>query len=255
VKTNSPTHWCAAWLATGLLAALAALPSLPANAADPDPAGLREEVQRLERKAQELKADGQQDQAHQVMRQMAEIRAQIEKLDKGPANQGQATEVRRLELKRALEEARADLKELTAAGQEDKAAAMKQRIRKLEEERASLDRRPARDKASQREGMEPRRRLLEPSSPPEAGTMEQRLRHLQAAIENLHAAGLHEPAEQLSLQAAHLKQEMLAAQSTGARGPAQPGDELQRLRAEVQELRQVVRELRARVEELGRERR
>jgi hypothetical protein len=82
----------------------------------------------------------------------------------------------------------------------------------------------------------------------------QRLRHLEAAIDNLHAAGLHEPAERLAREAQSMRQGPGPGRS-GPETPNRPNQEIERLRREVQELRQAVRELRARLDEQTREKR
>lgn len=76
------------------------------------------------------------------------------------------------------------------------------------------------------------------------------MRHLQAAIDNLHAAGMHELADHLALQA---EGPLRPREAEARRLP--PGQDMERLRAELQELRQNVRELNRRVEELSRDRR
>jgi hypothetical protein len=77
---------------------------------------------------------------------------------------------------------------------------------------------------------------------------ERRLQHLSVAIDNLHAAGLHEPADRLTRE----RDEMARQMQNG------PGDfqdrpelvaEIRRLRAELDEVRQALRGLKARVEE------
>jgi chromosome segregation ATPase len=89
----------------------------------------------------------------------------------------------------------------------------------------------------------------------ERAEAERRLAHLKAAIENLHAAGLHEPAEHLLREAEQIKQHL-----QGPPGPLPPELErakatVYRLQAEINELRQAVQELRKRVDELTEKRR
>ena len=78
------------------------------------------------------------------------------------------------------------------------------------------------------------------------------LRHLNVAIDNLHAAGLHEMAEQLSREAERMRESFREAppQPRSPRGPRPPEVELARLRQELQELRRAVEEMRRQLEEL-----
>jgi hypothetical protein len=253
---NSWSKWCATCLATGLAAGAAAVCQLTVNAAASEPEPLLERAQSLERKSQELKADGQQEKAMQLMREVEEIRAQAGKMEKGHVPNAAAPDQRRQELKRRLGDARAELKELSVAGKPDEAAQVKRRVQQWEAELARFDQPPARERMPGREGKEGRV-LFEGQrpSPPEMAATQRRLHHLLTAIDHLRAAGMPEPAEGLTQEAERL-QRQLKASPPRFRGPGQPGPggEIERLRAEVQELRQSMRELRARVEELSRAR-
>lgn len=255
MNNNSWSNWCATCLATGLVAGAAAVCQLSASAAASEPEQLLERAQSLERKSQELKADGQQEKARQLMREVEEIRAQAGKTEKGYVLKAAAPDQRRQELKRRLSDALAELKELSVAGKQDEAAQVKRRVQQLEAELARFDQPPAGERMPGREGKEGRVPFEgQRPPPPEMPAMEQRLHHLLAAIGNLRAAGMPEPAERLTQEAERLQRQVNAS-SPDFRGPGQPGGEIERLRAEVQELRQSMRELRARVEELSRARR
>lgn len=141
------------------------------------------------------------------------------------------------------------------AGKQDEAAPVKRRVQQLEAELARFDQPPAGERMPGREGREGRVPFEgQRPPPPEMAAMQQRLHHLLTAIDNLHAAGMPEPADRLTQEAERL-QRQINASSPGFRVPGQSGGEIERLRAEVQEPRQSLRELRARVEELSRARR
>jgi hemerythrin-like domain-containing protein len=275
MNNNSGFNWGATCLAAGLVAGAAAVGQLSARAAAAEPEPLLERAQSLERKSQELKADGQQEKAMQLMREVEEIRAPAGKVEKGYVPKAAAPDQRRQELKRRLGDALAELKESSVAGKQDEAAQVKRRVQQLEAELdsnrvmadaartvkrrvqqlegelARFDQSPAGERMPGREGKKGRVPFEgQRPPPPEMAAMEQRLHHLLTAMDNLHAAGMHEPAERLTQEAERL-QRQLKASSPGFRGPGQPGGEIERLRAEVQELRQSMRELRARVEELS----
>ena len=92
----------------------------------------------------------------------------------------------------------------------------------------------------------------------EGKEVERRIHHMEAAIENLHAAGLHEPAEDLERQLNDLRRERKERAERVRPGDDRGLDELREtvhhLRAEVKELRHVVNELRHRVDELSADR-
>ncbi len=216
-----------------------------ALAGDPDPQDLRAQAERLQREAQELKAQGKGEAANDTMRQAKELMAQAKKLqDREITDRPERQRAR--ELRAELEKARDELKELQAAGKEDEALRARRHVRELQ---AELERvgRPEPDRVG------PPRERNGGDIPPGPPDM-QRLRHLQVAIDNLHAAGMHDLAEHLARQAEALRASQPRPGALGAPG-LQPGGEVQRLQAEIQELRQNIRELNRRVEELSRDRR
>jgi len=82
--------------------------------------------------------------------------------------------------------------------------------------------------------------------------MERRMAHLQVAIENLHAAGMHLPAQRLEQHAAQMRSGPARERGVAPSGPERPMGELRQLRGELQELREAVGELRRQLEELNR---
>lgn len=252
MKYGKLTPWYGCTAAALAVAALVVIPP-PAPSQEHHPEELLKQAQQLERKAQDLKADGRHEEARELMREVEAIHARAEHLHREP---GPADERHRQELKQALKESLVELEELRAAGKMDEAAEVKHRVEKLENELARLSPQPAAPREGERAWEGPPRPDRRPElGPGEVGDMQRRLHHLELAIDNLHAAGMHEAAERLAQEAGRLRQHM-AGGPPPERGRPGPGEaEFQRLRAEIQELRQAVRELRARVDELGRERR
>lgn len=202
----------------------AAGPELP-----PPPPEARQRMERLEDKVRALRAEGRHDEARQLMAEAREPAARPEREERGPAQRERFRELRQ---ERA--ELSAKLERLRAEGRNEDAAAVKERILQLEREMAEV--------AAQRPRPRPAER---PGPPPEHPEAAQRLRHLQAAIENLRAAGLPEAAERLARERENLVRQW---EGVGS-GPAQPlREEIQRLRAELEEVRQALRKLNARVE-------
>jgi len=110
----------------------------------PDPGRMREEAAKLERKAQDLKAAGQHDEARRVLHE-AELLAQRSKELRHDMDR-KAPE--RAEAKAKMERLHAELKELQAAGKMDRAAEVKERLAQLEREFAKPgEPKPGRPKA------------------------------------------------------------------------------------------------------------
>ncbi len=237
------THRLLRWLPALALAGM----TFTVCADSPRAEDLREKAAALEQKARDLKADGHGEEALQVMAEMRELQARADKLDQAaPGNREQGM-AERAAMKEKLAKLQAEAQELRAAGKLDRAAELKKRAlelqRVLEE---SADRPPMRQPGMQ----EPKPGRL-PGPPPEAGEARQRLRHLQVAIDNLHAAGLHDAAERLAQEKERMMDRM--------RAEAGPGPEMReqmdRLQNQIQELRRAVEDMRGQLEELRRERR
>ncbi len=235
-------------LAAMTVAALFMARAGTALAAEPEPGDLRQQAEQLERKARDLKADGQADRAREVMRGAEQLRAKAGKLEergdrvKPPVREEQ-------EVGREFAQPAAGPRELRDARA---AAARKRRIEELRRELAQLEGRSE-------PGVRPPRAAFERGGRgerPLAGQpeLQRRLEHLQVAIENLHAAGLHEPAERLA-QAAESMRPQLDGGPRGMRPPGDAGAEVRELRAQVQDLRQAVRELKRQLEQMNKERR
>ena len=94
--------------------------------------------------------------------------------------------------------------------------------------------------------------LHEQAGPMDRGELERRAQHLEVAIDNLHAAGFHEPAERLSEPLRRMRQRLAAmprGQSPHREGPMEA---IEDLRAQVGELHRNLRQLRAELEEMRR---
>lgn len=139
--------------------------------------------------------------------------------------------------------------ELKQAGQHDEARML---MRQVEELRSEFNRRRAEDDDQRRQPRGPRE---EADQRPNPGEIERRAHHLEIAIDNLHAAGLHEPAEHLAPQLERMRRH-LAEMTPGRPGqPELPGNVIEDLQAQIGELHRIVRQLRAEIEEVRRERR
>jgi hypothetical protein len=220
----------------------------------------REEAGRLEEKARRLKQEGHQEEAKRLMGEVEEIRAKVRdfQAQRGPG----APEAERRDIERALEQARAQRRELSEAGKEDQAREVEQRIDKLERRREELAPMPgpsrprpgpreAREARGAREGRPP----MEPR-PPEA---ERRNEHLRIAAEHLHAAGLHDVAERIARQAAQEPREFVPRRAGNpAPEPRRSGERrmarepMIRPEGEIQDLRNALSELQQSLERVER---
>jgi len=174
-----------------------------------------------------------------------------------------------VELQLQLKQLRQKLRELETAGQGGEKVELKEQISRVERE-LERTKDEVRDQRPRRE-VERRPGRFErgaPDQPPPAdgrrpsGDMpdaRRSLQHLQVAIENLHAAGLHEPAEHLAQEERRMREQLQAPsppREPGARPGGRPaGSELEPLREEIRSLHEAVQDLRRKVDELSRERR
>ncbi len=214
-----PAFLCSLLLAAGS-AGLTPLAAEPQKAPPPE----RERSERFDEKARPPKPEAQPEQPRRWAAAAREKRP--------PAEQER---FRQLRVERA--EMLAKLQRLRAEGREEDAAALKERLRALDKEMAEV-------KAHlPRPGPAHAPRPVPPAPGPEP-----RQRHLQAAIENLHAAGLHELAERLERE----RESLLRPERPPGPEPLRGlHEELRRLRAEVDEMRQALRRLNARWDRPG----
>lgn len=165
------------------------------------------------------------------------------------------------ETRREIERLRAQMIDLLNDGQGEEAAEIKQRISELERQQMRPDR---------PERMEGGPSLTFRSSP-DQNDLQRRLRHLESAIDHLHQAGMHEPAEQLARQAERMRGQMQGGDvryEIRRDGPDDFGprrevrqivvrqddqgmrEEMNDLRGEVRELRQILQELQQQLQQV-----
>lgn len=125
-------------------------------------------------------------------------------------------------------------------------AELKQRLAKIDRRMAELAaHREGRAQAGGPRAVRDRDTARGPMNP----ELERRLQHLSVAIENLHAAGLHEPAERLTREREEMARQPQNRPGEGP-SPDRVVEEVRRLRAEMNEVRQALRMLKGRMEEL-----
>lgn len=223
-------------LAVGTL--LAARP-LHAGEPEPGPDALRQEARQLEEKSRDLKQAGQHDEARRTWQKVEALRAEADQREAGARGQDRREQPDRDAMAQKLRDLRRQLDDLREAGRDAEAAETKERIAMLERRMARPDR------------VEGRPRDRAPGNP----ELERRMEHLRIAIENLHAAGLHELADRIAREAKSRQRPTPARPPGEVRGPGVARGEVEQLREEMQELRMGLQQLRARLDELGRDRR
>lgn len=234
MRLNRVGRWSVGAVAAGLVVFAAS-----AFAEEPGPDQVRDQIRKLEQKAQALKADGKMEDAKAVAGEAAELREKIARMERERHQDAvRGDERRRDEIKHKLDQSRAELKELREAGKEDQAAEVQRKIHSLEETLANSGRRPEGERG--------------PAAHQERGATERRVQHVREAIAHLREAGMNDLAERLDQEADRMMQQRGGGEER--RRPDQAGAEIERMRAELQELRQAVRQLNARLDGANRER-
>lgn len=186
-------------------------------------------VRELDREIGEMRRSGKHDVAETLRAEMRDLRLHLA----GPGGR----ERQRREGRNGLEEMERDLRNLRETGRHDEAE-------RLERELHELDQRLNAPQGGGR-----------PHPLPDLKTT---IHHLQAAVEDLHAAGLHEQAERIkrimnevTLSEPQQREPHVRANSAGPDGRTQPGGKsVVQLRDEMEHLRRENAELRAKLQEL-----
>lgn len=226
-----------------LAVVLVAFFAVSACAQDAQPEQGPADAKAVERKAEKV---------GKVERDGREVQDPGDRPDKGPMDKAHAKDRRWIEAKRELRKAQEALKDLREGGKEAEADEVERRVRKLESKLERLERAPDGDRGAEPEWGGPRPPREGPEWPPEQPELERRLRHLKVAVDNLHAAGMHDVADKLAREGERMRRELGEDGRAGLRGPMPPGPEMEQLRAELEELRGTVKQLQERVEALSR---
>ncbi len=195
-------------------------------------------IDQLRAKLQDLLAAGRKDDAARVKQEIAE-------LSRMPGRGPTADE--RAELGKQIEKMKAEVRELAKLGRRDEAERLEEKVRALISKLNGAEPKPQPDKARLQRPEPPRDRPGQPEGP---GDIERRWQHVKIAIENLHAAGWHEPAERLAQDAEKLQRQLRERRDSDPRRPE--GDAVAALRKQVEELGRALRELNQRVDKMSR---
>jgi hypothetical protein len=194
---------------------------------------MQDRAAQLRDKLKDLEAAGKMDQAREVKAQLGELENQMRS---GPQPQAMAR------FQERLARLGVEIQELRQNGRNEEAD-------RLERE--------ARDIKSQFQGppqLGPRQEGMR-QPPPPMGDLQSRMQHLQIAIDNLHAAGMHDQAERLQQQAEQFKRQMPQRQGPPPGGSEQMAGSFRQMQNELNQLRKEVMELRRLVQDLAEKRR
>jgi hypothetical protein len=204
------------------------------------PEALRDQARALQQEIRELREAGHHDEAERLQNNLRELREDAERMQRERRRQNFDRPLPPEEV-REREAMMRHLRELMAAGRREEAAELRRELARRQREM---------NRGAERPG--PEGRLDAPAEREELG---RRLEHLQIAIENLHAAGLHDLAERLNQQSM-VQRERLERRAP-PRAPEPPigelREELGRVRAELEEVRAQLGELRRHIRELHRD--
>jgi hypothetical protein len=219
--------------------------SLNLQAGEPgSPEGLRRQAAELQEQVTDLKAAGRHEEAMRLQREIEELRGHAAELraDRNRERRVERPSQAQPERRPVQERERMEREEVLRAMHHVEVAELKHEIMRLREELAARSPRPPEPRFNA-----PRRHPGEPdfAPPPFAADREERERrihHVEVAIENLHAAGLHDIAERLAGEL-YRRRERLPE-------PMPPAEALERVTHELHELRNQMEELRGNLREL-----
>jgi hypothetical protein len=248
------SHWSAIFLFSAIFCGIQREAFSAAQAEN-----LKAEVQELMEKARDLKAEGRNEESERVARQAKVLERNARPF--GESRQPrQAPERRRASANRL----RARLAELESAGRQEEAQSLRERLEMIERE---ADREAERARSDEEWRQEQLERTVEPKMAPPRFREErapfpareelpvenrrQRLHHVEQAIEHLHAAGLHEPADQIAREAARWRNEFeRMPEFHGPPVPPEARNIIRRLEGEMDELRRELRDLRQALDDM-----
>ena len=173
---------------------------------------LRAEAEKLVEKAKQAKSEGRGEEADQLMGQVKMIQGKLRQQLSETGGGDKAAKQRP-----DMERVRHEIEELHRAGKHDDAARLEQKF--------------AGKKGAPAEG-------------------DERIHHVMTAIEHLRAAGLNEPAEDLTRLAQKMREELQHGQSAGKPGPDRGENQLREVHEAMQQLRGQMEKMQRQLEEL-----
>jgi hypothetical protein len=235
-----------------LLAAGALGLSLDLRAGDPDsPDALRQRAAESQEQIRDLKAAGRHEEAMRLQRTVEERRQRAAELRETQVRQrpdDPRPEPRRERVQR-LERLMVELEQHQRAGRQDEAAELKREIMRFRQEMATRPQPLPEPRIGELRRLPPEAlHARPPYREQDREEFERRMHHVKVAIENLHAAGLHDMAGRLERELDQGRRRIAEAHP-----PASPMEQLSRelreLRGQLEEMRGNLHELQARMQE------
>lgn len=207
----------------------------------------QEKLERLRAEVKELAAAGKMEQAARLKEEILQMEKPRDRAT-GPDKLNEARE--------RLERMGHEIAALREKGHPEEAERLEAQARRMKEQITAAEKRakagPDRPKFPDPERARAQERRPGQRSPeqPAPEDVERRMHHVRVAIENLHAAGLHEPAQRLAEEAEKFHSRLREHRPSAPDAPQRRGDGIQALQGEIRELRQAVQQLRQQLEEI-----
>lgn len=202
---------------------------------------LRAKAKRMQQEAEQLAQNGHEEEAEKFGREIKELLQAAQRHDQKPLNRSD----------NEISELRQQLKALTEKAHALKETNNEEGLAKLREHKAAIERELAELEGRQRRKLAPKHGKQSDKVSEGMEDASRRIKHIQIAVENLRAAGIHDVAEEAARRAEAMERELhqvreraLAEQNGTKKGLSKHGDPLDELRHELQRVRAELNELR-----------
>ena len=187
-----------------------------------------EKLRQMGKEIEELRRSGRQDEANRLEEKARDMKAQLGRAQ----NQQRRPEGDRAAIEERVRQMGKEIEELRRSGRQDEANRLEERARNLKEQLG----RPA-DQQKRPMGREG----------------DAQIQHLKMAIENLHAAGLHETADHVMRRLEDMQRGRQPVQGPGMdQAMGMIKERIEQMQNQINELRQAIREMRGRNTERNR---
>ena len=202
---------------------------------------LRAKAKRMQQEAEQLAQNGHEEEAEKLGREIKELLQAAQRHDQKLSNRSD----------NEISELRQQLKALTEKAHALKETNNEEGLAKLREHKAAIERELAELEGRQRRKLAPKHGKQSDNVSEGMEDASRRIKHIQIAVENLRAAGIHDVAEEATRRAEAMERELhkvreraLAEQNGTKKGLSKHGDALDELRHELQRVRAELNELR-----------
>lgn len=188
---------------TGLLASAVLIVFVSASAWSSEADELRAKAKAVQHEAETLAKEGRKEEAEKLFREVKELLTAADKHEAKPQKPSD----------REIDELHQQLKAIAEKEQHAEKSKNKEALAELRKHRANIERELAEHHEHHGRKPGPKHAAKHPPELPEPmQEAARRLKHLHVAIENLHAAGMHDVAEELAKRAEHMQRELFQAQ-------------------------------------------